>query len=94
MVENSADRMSGRDLMTALCGRLGLDVPIVQAPIGNVCTLELAAAVASAGVLPVGGYEPREISAVLARLADMTSRSVGLTLNIRRDQTDRPSSLP
>src|SRR6266571_1761377 len=84
--------MPDAGLSTPLCRRLGVDLPIVQAPIGNVCTLELAAAVANAGglgMLPVGGYEPTDIPTVFARLGQMTNRSVGLTLNIRRDQTER-----
>ena len=67
-------------------------VPVVQTPIGNVCTLELAAAVANAGglgMIPIGSYELPEISKVLARLSGMTSGPVGLTLNIRRDQSER-----
>ncbi len=32
-------------LTTPLCSRLGIDVPIVQAPVGSAATPELAAAV-------------------------------------------------
>src|SRR5579864_2766076 len=81
-----------KSLATPLCDRLGMAVPIVQAPIGNVCTPELVCAVADAGglgMLPVGGYEPSDIPAVLARVAELTPGPVGLTVNIRRDQTER-----
>ena len=84
--------MSDAGLSTPLCRRLGLDLPIVQAPIGNICTVELAAAVANAGglgMLPIGGYEPTDIPKLLERLEQLTKRPVGLTLNIRRDQTER-----
>jgi nitronate monooxygenase len=79
-------------LQTALCERLGIAYPVVQAPIGNVCTLELAAAVASAGglgMVPAGLYQPTEILAVVERIAEMTRGPVGFTLNIRRDQSER-----
>ena len=38
-------------LVTPLCDRLGIELPIVQAPIGSAATPELAAAVADAGGL-------------------------------------------
>ena len=92
MTEDSSNQTSGGGLTTPLCRRLGIDLPIVQAPIGNVCTLELAAAVASAGglgMLPAGRREPSEIAQLLARLRELTSRPVGLTLNLMQDQSAR-----
>lgn len=38
-------------LVTPLCDRLGIQLPIVQAPIGSAATPELVAAVADAGGL-------------------------------------------
>ena len=43
--------MSAGTLRTPLCDRLGIEVPIVQAPIGSASTPELVAAVAEAGAL-------------------------------------------
>ena len=79
-------------LNTPLCARLGMEVPLIQAPIGSLATPELAAAVANAGglgMVAVGGYQLDEIPRLMAELAARTSRPVGLTLNIRRDQTER-----
>ena len=41
-------------IRTELCERLGIDLPIVQAPIGRVSSPELAAAVSNAGGLGIG----------------------------------------
>jgi NAD(P)H-dependent flavin oxidoreductase YrpB (nitropropane dioxygenase family) len=83
------------ELTTPLCRLLGIEVPIVQAPIGTLATPELAAAVAESGALGMvtaGGYEPAQLPDLLARLAELTSRPVGITLNIRRDQSARLSA--
>ena len=42
-------------IRTELCERLGIDVPIVQAPIGRVSSPELAAAVSNVGGLGMLG---------------------------------------
>ena len=38
-------------LVTSPCERLGIDLPIVQAPVGSAVTAELVAAVSNAGGL-------------------------------------------
>jgi NAD(P)H-dependent flavin oxidoreductase YrpB (nitropropane dioxygenase family) len=42
-----------RRLSTALCDRLGMDLPIVKAPVGSAAGPELVAAVSEAGGLGV-----------------------------------------
>jgi enoyl-[acyl-carrier protein] reductase II len=65
-------------LRPPFCDLLGIDVPIVQAPVGPVATAELAAAVANAGGLGT-------VAAVLRPAADLRRQ-----LDRVRELTDRP----
>lgn len=70
-------------LWTPLCDRLGIDLPIVQAPIGSASTPELAAAVADAGGLGMLGLtwtSPNEARNRVRRVRSLTSRPVGVNL--------------
>ncbi|MBV0901097.1 NAD(P)H-dependent flavin oxidoreductase [Haloarcula salina] len=51
-------------LQTPLCGALGIEHPVVQAPVGSVSTPELAAAVADAGGLGMLAMSWRDADAV------------------------------
>jgi NAD(P)H-dependent flavin oxidoreductase YrpB (nitropropane dioxygenase family) len=70
-------------LKTPLCGKLGIDVPIVQAPIGSASTPALAAAVAEAGALGmlaltwVSAQEARER---VGRTKELTANVFGVNL--------------
>jgi NAD(P)H-dependent flavin oxidoreductase YrpB (nitropropane dioxygenase family) len=79
-------------LSTPLCGVLGLEVPIVQAPIGSASTPELAAAVANAGGLGMLGLtwvDPDTVSARVASTRRLTDRPFGANFGLAfpiRDQ--------
>ena len=64
----------------AFCERLGIQVPIIQAPVGNISTPELAAAVSNAGGLGMIGVSGMPLDRVKARLrttAELTGRPFG-----------------
>jgi NAD(P)H-dependent flavin oxidoreductase YrpB (nitropropane dioxygenase family) len=70
-------------LKTPLCGTLGIDVPIVQAPIGSVSTPELAAAVAEAGalgMLALTWVSEQEARRRVERTRELTARAFGVNL--------------
>lgn len=75
--------MSLARLHTPLCDQLGLDVPIVQAPIGAVSTPELAAAVAEAGglgMLALTWMSVDEAVRRVRRVRELTNRSFAVNL--------------
>lgn len=66
-------------LKTPLCSTLGIEHPIVQAPVGSVSCPALAAAVADAGglgTLAVSWRDPKETRAVIAETAARASGPV------------------
>ena len=70
-------------LTTPLCGRLGIEVPIVQAPIGSAVTAELAAAVSSAGglgMLALTWVSPEEAAHQIRQVRNRTGRPFGVNL--------------
>lgn len=79
-------------LSPPLCRVLGVDVPIVQAPIGSASTPELAAAVANAGglgMLAVSWMDAGEAAARITRTKQLTERPFGVNLALNfpiRDQ--------
>lgn len=76
-----SDRKSA--VTTPLCDLLGLDHPIVQAPIGSATTPELAAAVSeigALGTLSVTWRDLAETRAAIEAAADRTDRPFGVNL--------------
>ena len=70
-------------LRTPLCELLGIDVPVVQAPIGSSSTPELAAAVSEAGglgTLAQTWFDVPEVRRRLRRAQSLTARPVGVNL--------------
>jgi len=70
-------------LRTPLCDRLGIDVPIVQAPIGSASTPELVAAVAQAGalgMLALTWVSVDEAVRRVRRVRELTDRAFGVNL--------------
>ncbi len=63
---------------TPLCDALGIDCPIVQAPIGSASTPELAAAVADAGALGTLAMSWRDGDEIRECYADATARTDGV----------------
>lgn len=71
-------------LHTPLCTRLGIEVPIILAPLGPALgTPELAAAVSNAGGLGLvsfGGYPPPLLRQLIGRMRDLTARPFGVNV--------------
>jgi nitronate monooxygenase len=79
-------------LRTPLCDLLGIDLPIVQAPIGRVGSPALAAAVANAGGLGMLGLSYAEEPDIRTALRDtnaLTDRPFGVNLILEWDQRRR-----
>jgi len=77
---------------TALCRRLGIDYPIVQAPIGSAAIPELAAAVANAGglgMLAGSWLQPDHLVEAIAATRALTRRPFGVNLVLEWDQAER-----
>jgi NAD(P)H-dependent flavin oxidoreductase YrpB (nitropropane dioxygenase family) len=73
--------MSG--LATPLCSRLGIDVPLVQAPIGSATTPELVASVSNAGglgMLALTWTTPEQARTRIQRVRELTDRPFGVNL--------------
>lgn len=78
--------------MTSLCQLLGIEVPIVQAPIGHASGPELVAAVCETGalgMLAVTWRKRAQIPQVLGTVRERTARPFGVNLVIERDQDAR-----
>src|SRR5437867_5138109 len=70
-------------LKTRLCERLGIELPIIAAPMGFVTGPELAAAVSNAGglgVMSFSGNPPPVLREEIRRLKRLTSRPFGVNL--------------
>jgi NAD(P)H-dependent flavin oxidoreductase YrpB (nitropropane dioxygenase family) len=75
--------MSAAVLRTPLCDRLGIEVAIVQAPIGSASTPELAAGVAEAGalgMLALTWVSVEEAVRRVRRVRELTDRAFGVNL--------------
>jgi NAD(P)H-dependent flavin oxidoreductase YrpB (nitropropane dioxygenase family) len=72
-----------RRLRTALCERLGVELPIIQAPVGSAAGPELAAAVSEAGglgMLALTWQSPEQARRTVRRTRELTSRPFGANL--------------
>jgi nitronate monooxygenase len=79
-------------LRTRVCDRLGIAVPIVQAPMGGAVGPRLAAAVAEAGGLGMLGLSwtaPEAMREALRETTALTRRPFGVNLVMDTDQTER-----
>jgi nitronate monooxygenase len=79
-------------LRTPLCDRLGLDVPIVQAPMGTLAVPALAAAVSNAGALGMLGVTwlpPDLVREFIRETRRATDRPFGVNLVLAWDQHER-----
>jgi NAD(P)H-dependent flavin oxidoreductase YrpB (nitropropane dioxygenase family) len=77
---------------TALTELLGIQAPIVLAPMGGAVTPELAVAVSNAGGLgtvPLSWSTPEGIKSAIAEMAALTDRPVGINLIREWDQRER-----
>ncbi|MGC5323597.1 NAD(P)H-dependent flavin oxidoreductase [Micromonospora arida] len=72
-----------RRLRTALCDQLGIDLPIVQAPVGSASVPELVAAVSEAGglgMLALTWQTPDQARRSIRRTRELTTRPFGANL--------------
>jgi len=70
-------------LRTPLCDLLGIDVPVLQAPIGRASTPELVAAVSGAGGLgtcAVTWMDAAEVRATIRRVRELTAAPFGVNV--------------
>lgn len=83
-------------LRTRLCDLLGIEVPIIAAPMGAEITgLELAAAVSNAGglgIIPFGGYPPPALKERIRKLRTLTSRPFGVNILLDGPRLPLPES--
>ena len=83
-------------LRTPLCELLGLEVPILGAPMGpEVSSLELAAAVSNAGglgMISFGGYPPPALKERIRMLRALTSRPFGVNVLLEGPHLPLPES--
>jgi NAD(P)H-dependent flavin oxidoreductase YrpB (nitropropane dioxygenase family) len=79
-------------IRTLLCDLLGIDLPIIQAPIASSTCPELAAAVSNSGglgMLSVTWRQPDEIRAVIRQTRALTQKPFGINLVLESDMHDR-----
>jgi nitronate monooxygenase len=78
---------------TRLVGLLGIELPIVQAPMAGTTTPELVAAVSGAGALgSLGGsaLEPEALQAGIRRVRELTERPFAVNLFAPHDRPEPP----
>jgi nitronate monooxygenase len=77
---------------TPLCDLVGIEAPVVLAPMGGAVTPSLAAAVSNAGglgMLPLTWTSPDEIATVVEETRQRTERPFGVNLGLAWDQRER-----
>jgi nitronate monooxygenase len=77
---------------TPLCDLLGIEAPVVLAPMGGAVTPTLAAAVSNAGglgMLPLTWTSPYEVATVIDEMRRRTERPFGVNLGLAWDQRER-----
>ncbi len=79
-------------IRTKLCDQLGLDVPVVQAPIGGISCPELVAAVSNAGglgLLSLTWRTEEEARSLLLKTQALTRRPFGVNFVLQWDPTSK-----
>jgi NAD(P)H-dependent flavin oxidoreductase YrpB (nitropropane dioxygenase family) len=79
-------------MKTALCERLGIDLPIIQAPMGGAVGPAMAAAVSNAGglgMLPLWQADTEALRRQIRETRALTSRPFGVNLNPELPQENR-----
>lgn len=79
-------------MKNALCVTLGIDVPIVQAPLGGAVPPKLAAAVSNAGALgtlPLWGADVELLRKVVRETRALTPKPFAVNLNMQFPQEER-----
>lgn len=79
-------------MRTPLCQRLGIEVPIIQAPLGGAAGPALAAAVSSAGglgMLVPWRADLETVRRTIRETRELTRRPFGVNLNLEFPQEER-----
>jgi nitronate monooxygenase len=79
-------------MKTTLCTRLGIDVPIIQAPMGGAVGPALAAAVSNAGglgMLVLWRADPETMRKQIREVRALTAKPFGVNLNLEFAQEER-----
>lgn len=82
-------------MRTPLCDLLGIEAPVVLAPMGGAVTPTLAAAVSNAGalgMLPLSWTPPEEIATIVDETRQQTEHPFGVNLGLAWDQRERLAS--
>src|SRR5215210_170450 len=82
-------------MRTPLCDLLGIEAPVVLAPMGGAVTPTLTAAVSDAGalgMLPLSWTPPSEIATIVDETRQQTEHPFGVNLGLAWDQRDRLAS--
>src|SRR5438067_1416830 len=82
-------------MRTPLCDLLGIEAPVVLAPMGGAVTPTLAAAVSNAGalgMLPLTWTPPEEIATTVDETRQRTEHPFGVNLGLGWDQRERLAS--
>lgn len=90
LVHLCLDGVAVATLQTPLCALFGIDVPIIQAPIGS--WPELSSAVSNAGGLGMLGLswdDPSEVRRLIRETSNLTASPFGMNLKLDEDQHDR-----
>ncbi len=83
-------------MRTPLCDLVGVEAPVVLAPMGGAVTPTLAAAVSNAGalgMLPLTWTPPEEIAAIVEETRRQTERPFGVNLGLAWEQRERLASV-
>ena len=79
-------------MKTDVCERLGIDLPIILAPMGSAVGPELAAAVSNAGglgILPLWSADLDTLRASIRKTRSLTSAPLAVNLNLEFPQEER-----
>ena len=79
-------------MRTELCTHLGIQLPIVLAPMGGAVGPQLTAAVSNAGglgMIPLWYLDPETVRASIRTVRDLTNKPFGVNLNLNWPQEDR-----
>jgi len=78
--------------MNSLCSKLGINIPIMLAPMGGAVGPELTAAVSNAGglgLIPLWYLEPEIVRSSIRATSALTDRPFGVNLNLNWPQEER-----
>lgn len=70
-------------MKTAICELLGIDIPVIQAPMGYIARAQLASAVSNAGAMGIvetSSGQLDDVKAEIAKMRDLTDRPWGVNI--------------